>query len=229
MKILVAEDDAAIAEVLAYSLRKAGYSVESAGDGEAAEAALRAGEPDLLILDLGLPKKSGLEVLHGLRERGSRLPVLILTALDDLAHRVQGLDAGADDYLQKPFEFSELEARVRALVRRGGNGMAALLTWGELTFDRTDRVARLMGEALDLSKWESRFLEALMERAGRLVSRDQLAAHLGEWGGDTSSLALEVCAQRLHRRLEKGGIGIVSVPALGYSLQKLPREAAARG
>src|SRR5438105_355525 len=128
MRILVAEDDVAIAEVLAYSLRKAGYTVEAAHDGEAAEAQLAASEFDVLILDLGLPKKSGLEVLKSLRERGSRIPVLVLTALDDLGHRVQGLDAGADDYLHKPFEFAEVEARVRALARRGQSGQSALIT-----------------------------------------------------------------------------------------------------
>ena len=224
MKILVAEDDGAIAEALSYSLRKAGYAVEAVHDGEAAEAALAAAEPDLLILDIGLPKKSGLDVLRGLRERGSQLPVLVLTALDDVAHRVQGLDAGADDYLQKPFEVPELEARVRALARRGSGAKAALLALGDLTYDRGSRVARLRGEALELSAHEASFLEILMERAGRLVSRDQLAAQLGERPGDTTTLALEVCAQRLHRHLEKGGIGVVAVPALGYSLEKLPQS-----
>ena len=224
MRILVAEDDVAISEVLSYSLRKAGYSVEVVHDGAAAEAALAATERDLLILDLGLPKKSGLDVLKALRERGSRLPVLVLTALDDVAHRVKGLDAGADDYLQKPFEFSELEARVRALSRRGGVDKPALLVLGDLSYDRSSRVARLQGETLDLSAREATFLEMLMERAGKLVSRDHLAAQLGEWGGDTSAIALEVCAQRLRKRLEPGGIGIISVPALGYSLEKLAQS-----
>ncbi len=221
MRILVAEDDVAIAEALSYSLRKSGYSVESVYDGEATEAALALAQPDLLILDLGLPKKSGLEVLQGLRERGSRLPVLILTALDDVAHRVKGLDAGADDYLHKPFEFPELEARVRALVRRGGSASPALLALGSLTYDRSSRVARLQGVALELTARELGFLEILMERAGRLVSRELLAAQLGQWGDDTSALALEVYAQRLHKRLQPGGIGVISVPALGYSLEKL--------
>ena len=221
MKILVAEDDVAIAEALSYALRKAGYSVEMAPDGEAAEAALAAGERDLLILDLGLPKKSGLEVLKGLRERGSTVPVLVLTALDDVAHRVQGLDAGADDYLQKPFEFSELEARVRALSRRGQSGRPATLQLGELTFDRSTRSARLGGDPLPLSAREAAFLEMLLERAGRLVSREQLAAGMGDGGAETTSMTLEVCAQRLERWLHPAGLGIVSVPALGYSLEKL--------
>jgi two-component system OmpR family response regulator len=223
MKLLVTEDDAAIAEFLSYSLRKAGYAVEWAADGEAAEAALAAREFDLLILDLGLPKKSGLEVLKGLREGGSRIPVLILTALDDLTHRVNGLDAGADDYLHKPFEFAELEARVRALVRRGQSGRSATITLGDLSYDRTTRVARLAGAPLEITAREAMFLEILMERAGRLVSRDQLAGQLGEWGDDTSILALEVYAQRLRKRLEPGGLRIVSVPALGFCIEKFPQ------
>jgi two-component system, OmpR family, response regulator len=222
MKLLVAEDDPAIAEVLSYSLRKAGYAVEWAQDGVAAEAALKAKEFDLLILDLGLPKKSGLEVLKGLRERASRIPVLILTALDDLTHRVGGLDAGADDYLNKPFEFAELEARVRALVRRGQSGRPALMTLGDLTYDRTTREARLGGAPLELTAREAMFLEILMERVGRLVSSAQLAGQLGEWGDDTSVLALEVYAQRLRKRLEPAGLRIVSVPALGFCIEKFP-------
>jgi two-component system OmpR family response regulator len=222
MKLLVAEDDPAIAEVLSYSLRKAGYSVECVADGELAEAALAAGAFDLLVLDLGLPKKSGLEVLKGLRERQSPIPVLILTALDDISHRVNGLDAGADDYLHKPFEFAELEARVRALVRRGQSGRPATMTLGDLTYDRATRVARLCGTPLELTAREAMFLEVLMERAGRLVSRDRLAAQLGEWGDDTSALALDVYAQRLRQRLEPGGLRIVSVPALGFCIEKSP-------
>src|SRR5262249_740870 len=158
----------------AYALRQAGYTVEAVHDGEAAESSLAKSAPDVLILDLGLPRKSGLEVLRTLREGGSRVPVLILTALDDVAHRVQGLDAGADDYLHKPFEFTELEARLRALSRRSQSDAGTLMTLGELTFDRVARVARLRGEALQLSTREAHFLEALLARAGRLVSREQL-------------------------------------------------------
>lgn len=221
MRILVAEDDLAISEVLAYSLRKAGYAVDAVHDGEAAETALAGAQFDLVILDLGLPRKPGLEVLRGLRRRGSRVPVLVLTALDDVAHRVEGLNAGADDYLQKPFEFAEVEARVRALARRGPVHDPALLAMEQLTFDRSSRVARIGGEALDLSPREASFLEILLERAGRLVTRQQLAARLGEASEETSALTLEVCAQRLRRSLAPAGFGIVAVPALGYSLQKL--------
>jgi two-component system OmpR family response regulator len=221
MRILVAEDDPAISEVLAYSLRKAGYAVDIAADGEAADAALVAGTFDVVILDLGLPRKPGLEVLRALRRRGSRVPVLVLTAIDDVGHRVEGLDAGADDYLHKPFEFAEVEARVRALSRRGLSDNPGLLSMGELSFDRAARVARLNGEPLDLSPREASFLEVLLERAGRLATRQQLAARIGDSSDDTSALMLEVCAQRLRRSLAPAGIDIVAVPALGYSLQRL--------
>ena len=221
MRLLVAEDDPAIAEGLMRSLRSAGYAVEWVEDGERAEAALAAAEYDLLILDLGLPKKSGLEVLKALRKRASRIPVLILTALDDLGHRVNGLDAGADDYLRKPFEFAELEARVRALTRRGHPGRPAVMSLGGLAYDRSARAARLNGEPLDLTVREVMLLEILLQRAGHLVSRDQLAAQLGEWGEEISASAIEVYVHRLRKRLEAGGVAIVSVPALGYSLEML--------
>src|SRR6202521_5154907 len=221
MRLLVAEDDPAIAEGLMRSLRSAGYAVEWVEDGERAEAALAAAEYDRLILDLGLPKKSGLEVLKALRKRASRIPVLILTALDDLGHRVNGLDAGADDYLRKPFEFAELEERGRGLTRRGPPVRPAVMSLGGLAYDRSARAARLNGEPLDLTVREVMLLEILLQRAGHLVSRDQLAAQLGEWGEEISASAIEVYVHRLRKRLELGGIAIVSVPALGYSLEML--------
>ena len=143
MRILVAEDEPTVAEGLMRSLRQAGYAVDCAKDGDEADTALEANEFDLLILDIGLPKKSGLEVLKRLRSRGSKMPVLILTARDSLNDRVTGLDAGADDYLVKPFELAELAARVRALARRGLAGGLALISHGALTYDQIGRVARL--------------------------------------------------------------------------------------
>ena len=227
MRLLVAEDDAAIAEGLTRSLRDAGYAVEWVADGELAEAALATAEFDLLILDLGLPKKSGLEVLRGLRKRASQLPVLILTALDDLSHRVNGLDAGADDYLRKPFEFAELEARVRALTRRGHPGRPTAMALGGLVYDRSARAARLNGEPLELTAREVMLLEILLQRAGHLVSRGHLVAQLGEWGEEISGTAIDLYVNRLRKRLEPGGIAIVSVPALGYSLEKVAASDAA--
>ena len=220
MRILVAEDDPNLAEGLLGSLRQSGYAVDSVTSGEEADAALEANEFDLLILDIGLPKKSGLDVLKRLRSRKSPLPVLILTARDTVGDRVTGLDAGADDYLAKPFELAELGARVRALTRRGMAGGSALISHGPLTYDQIGRVAKLNGEAIDFSAREVSLLEILLQRAGRLVSKDQLVNHLCEWGEEVSANAIEVYVHRLRKKLEPGGVRIVTVRGLGYSLEK---------
>jgi two-component system OmpR family response regulator len=220
MRILVAEDDPNLAEGLLRSLRQSGYAVDCVTNGEEADAALEANEFDLLILDIGLPKKSGLEVLRRLRSRNSPVPVLILTARDTVGDRVTGLDAGADDYLAKPFEPAELEARVRALTRRGMAGGSALISHGPLTYDQIGRVARLNGEAIDFSAREVSLLEIFLQRAGRLVSKDQLVNHLCEWGEEVSANAIEVYVHRLRKKLEPGGVRIVTVRGLGYSLEK---------
>ena len=220
MRILVAEDDAILADGVTRTLRQSGYAVDWVKNGAEADSALDADNFDLLILDIGLPKVSGLDVLKRLRARDSRLPVLILTALDGVHDRVRGLDAGADDYLAKPFDLSELEARVRALVRRGMAGGPTLLRHGPLTYDQVGRVARLGGEALDLSAREVSLLEIFLQRAGRLVSKDQLVSHLCEWGEEVSANAIEVYVHRLRKKLEPGGVRIVTVRGLGYSLEK---------
>jgi two-component system, OmpR family, response regulator len=221
MRILVAEDDAILADGVSHTLRQSGYAVDWVKNGTEADSALETDDFDLLILDLGLPKKSGLEVLKRLRARDSRLPVLILTALDGVNDRVRGLDAGADDYLAKPFELAELEARVRALVRRGMAGSPTLLRHGALTYDQVGRIARLNGEALELSAREVSLLEIFLQRAGRLVSKDQLVSHLCEWGEEVSPNAIEVYVHRLRKKLEPGGVRIVTVRGLGYSLEKV--------
>jgi two-component system OmpR family response regulator len=220
MRILVAEDDAILADGVTRTLRQSGYAVDWVKNGVEADSALDTDDFDLLILDIGLPKKSGLDVLKRLRLRDSRLPVLILTALDGLNDRVRGLDAGADDYLAKPFQLAELEARVRALTRRGMAGSPTLLRHGPLTYDQVGRVARLNGEALELSAREVSLLEIFLQRAGRLVSKDQLVSHLCEWGEEVSPNAIEVYVHRLRKKLEPGGVRIVTVRGLGYSLEK---------
>jgi two-component system, OmpR family, response regulator len=220
MRILVAEDDAALAEGVMTALRQAGYAVDGVRNGVEAESALAAEQFDLLILDLGLPRKSGLDVLRHLRAGDSRVPVLILTGLDAVSDRVRGLDAGADDYLAKPFDLTELVARVRALMRRGMAGSPALMRHGALTYDHVGRVASLNGEALELSAREVSVLEIFVQRAGRLVSKDQLVSHLCEWGEEVSPNAIEVYVHRLRKKLEPGGVRIVTVRGLGYSLEK---------
>jgi two-component system, OmpR family, response regulator len=220
MRILVAEDDAILADGVTRTLRQSGYAVDWVKNGAEADSALDTDDFDLLILDIGLPKKSGLDVLKRLRARDSRLPVLILTALDGVNDRVRGLDAGADDYLAKPFELAELEARVRALTRRGMAGGPTLLRHGTLTYDQVGRVARVNGEPLELSAREVSLLEIFLGRAGRLVSKDQLVSHLCEWGEEVSPNAIEVYVHRLRKKLESGGVRIVTVRGLGYSLEK---------
>ncbi|HEY3076731.1 MAG TPA: response regulator transcription factor [Burkholderiales bacterium] len=220
MRILVAEDDAVLAEAVQRSLRQSGHAVDWVKNGAEAEGALQVENFDLLILDLGLPKKSGLDVLRRLRARDSHLPVLILTASDGVSDRVRGLDAGADDYLAKPFDVAELEARVRALTRRGMAGSPTLLQHGALAYDQVGRVARLRGEPLELSARELNLLEILLQRTGRLVSKEQLVSHLCEWGEEVSPNAIEVYVHRLRKKLEPGGVRIVTVRGVGYSLEK---------
>ena len=221
MRILIAEDDAVIADGVTQSLRRAGYAVDCARNGSEADEALAAGNYDLLILDLGLPKLSGFEVLKRLRGRHSKVPVLILTALDAVSDRVRGLDLGADDYLAKPFALSELEARVRALARRGSAGASSLLQHGDLTYDQVNRVAELKGALLDLSAREMGLLEILLQRAGRIVSKERLVDHMCEWGEEISTNAIEVYMHRLRRKLEGSEVKIVTVRGLGYCLEKI--------
>ena len=220
MRILVAEDDAVLAEGVMQTLRHSGYAVDWVKNGAEAESALAADQFDLLILDLGLPKKSGLDVLRRLRANDSRVPVLILTALDGVRDRVRGLDAGADDYLAKPFDLAELEARVRALTRRGMAGGATFLQHGPLRYDQVGRSASLNGQPLELSAREVSLLEVFLQRAGRLVSKDQLVSHVCEWGEEVSENAIEVYVHRLRRKLEPAGVSIRTIRGLGYSLEK---------
>lgn len=220
MRILLAEDDSVLADGLTRSLRQSGYVTDCVNNGMAADTALSTQDFDLLILDLGLPKMSGLDVLKRLRSRNSHLPVLILTAADSVEQRVKGLDLGADDYMAKPFSLSELEARVRALTRRGAGGGPTLICHGPLNFDQTGRVAYINEELLDLSAREVGVLEVLLSRTGRLVSKEQLVDHLCEWGEEVSNNAIEVYIHRLRKKIEVGGIRIATVRGLGYCLEK---------
>lgn len=223
MRILLAEDDRIIADGLCRSLRQTGYAIDCAQNGIDADTALMTSTYDLVILDLGLPKLSGLDVLRRLRGRNAKVPVLILTALDGINDRVKGLDLGADDYMAKPFELPELEARVRALTRRS-SGTTPTIQCGALSFNQTERSAQLNGDLLELSARELGLLEVLLARAGRLVSKDQLVDHLCGWGEEVSHNAIEVYVHRLRKKLETGGVRIATVRGLGYCLEKPAEE-----
>jgi two-component system OmpR family response regulator len=223
MRILLAEDDQIIADGLSRSLRQTGYAIDCAYNGLDADTALLTNTYDLVILDIGLPKLSGLDVLRRLRSRNSKVPVLILTALDGINDRVKGLDLGADDYMAKPFELPELEARVRALTRRS-SGTTPVIQCGLLVFDQADRTAQIDGVILDLSARELGLLEVLLSRVGRLVSKDQLVDHLCGWGEEVSHNAIEVYVHRLRKKIESGGVRITTVRGLGYCLEKPPEE-----
>jgi two-component system OmpR family response regulator len=177
----------------------------------------------LLILDLGLPKLSGLDLLKRVRGRNSAIPVLILTAMDGSGDRVKGLDLGADDYMVKPFDLAELEARVRALTRRSA-GTTPTIQCGALVYDQVGRVAQIAGQNIELSAREIGLLEVLLTRMGRLVSKDQLVDHLCGWGEEVSHNAIEVYVHRLRKKLEVGGVKIATVRGLGYCLERPQAE-----
>jgi two-component system OmpR family response regulator len=220
MQLLLAEDDAILADALTAQLRQAGFAVQHAPNGAVAEFLLLREPFDIAILDLGLPMVDGLTVLKRVRAAKPALPVLVLTALDGLDHRVAGLNAGADDYLTKPFDFPELEARLRALLRRS-RPAGASAEFGRLVLERETRRARIGDEVLDLSPREWTLLELLVARHDKVVSKEQIVQ---AWGGDGAdgggASSIEVYIHRLRRKLEGSGLVIRTVRGLGYLLEK---------
>lgn len=197
-----------------------GFSVESTQDGAEADAILALRNFDLVVLDLGLPNMSGMEVLKRFRKRGATTPVLILTARDSLQDKVSGLKAGADDYVLKPFEFEELEARLQALLRRTQSERSGFLEAGNLRLDKSSRQAFHHNQPLNLSSREVDVLELLMNRYGRVVSKDQLAEHLTGMEEEIGQNAVEVYVHRLRKKLEPLGIAVRTLRGLGYLLEK---------
>ena len=220
MRILVVEDDSVLAAALTRALNQAAYAVDLADNGDAANAALDAGSYDLVVLDLALPKVDGLQVLRRLRDRRARVPVLILSARDSLDDRVQGLDLGADDYMTKPFDLPEFEARVRALMRRGQHHVTNILRHGKLSIDLEARRVFHDGRPIDLSARELGVVELLMSRQGRVVTKEQMVDRLFGWGEDVGSNAIEVCVHRVRRKLEPYGVEIRTVRGMGYLMEK---------
>ena len=203
MRILLVEDDARVASFIRRGLREEHYTVDIAKDGEGALFLAQTGEYDLLILDLMLPKRGGLDVLRTLRKERSAVPVLILTDRDDLADKVEGLDAGADDYLTKPFRFDELLARVRALLRRRGDLVPTVLRAGDLELDALHHRVTRGGKPLDLTNREYALLEFLLRHANQVVSRTMLAEHVWEHDFDPLSNVIDVHIARLRRKIDE--------------------------
>ena len=223
MRILIAEDDEVLADGLILAMQQAGYAVDRVGDGSEADTILKGGQPfDLVILDIQLPKLDGFSVLRNLRERKQQVPVIILTARDRVEDRVKGLDLGADDYLSKPFNLQELEARSRALLRRGQCGTNPLLACGLLTFDSVERRAAIEGKPLDLTTRELGVLEALMLRVGRVISKEKLLERIYSYSEEASNNAIEVYIHRLRKKIAPAGVTIHTIRGLGYVIDNLP-------
>jgi two-component system, OmpR family, response regulator len=218
MRILIVEDDAALARSLVSLLRAGGNAVDHVGNGEEALTILPTEPYALAILDVGLPGMDGFKLLDRVRKDGHKLPILMLTARDGLDDRVRGLDLGADDYLRKPFEAAELEARVRALVRRQGGDPLPLLSVGNLVIDRSAGTAAVDGRPLDLRRREWSVLEALAIRSGRVVPRDRLVSEVFGFDEPVGPNAIEVHLTRLRAKLAPDGPGIRVVRGVGYML-----------
>lgn len=224
MRILVVEDDQILGDGLTRTLRESSYAVDWAKNGAEADRILSQTDYDAVILDLGLPELDGLEVLRRLRQRGARAPVMILTARDAVGNRVAGLDLGADDYLVKPFELTELEARLRALIRRGQGEASGQIELGKLRYDMNGQRVYIDSEPVELSAREFGVFEILALRAGRVVSKEQLLDKLCSFGEEVYPNAIEVYVHRLRKKLEGSGAVIRTVRGLGYLLEK-PRDA----
>ncbi|MCG7373680.1 response regulator [Pseudomonas luteola] len=219
MRILLVEDHLSLAESVAQALKGEGWTVDVINDGVAADLALASEEYALVILDVGLPRMDGFEILARLRERGNRLPVLMLTARGEVKDRVQGLNLGADDYLAKPFELTELEARVKALLRRSVLGGERQQRCGPLVYDLNTRRFTLDNEPLTLTSREQAVLGILIARPGRVMSKEQLASQVFGLDEEASPEAIEIYIHRLRKKLEASAVRIVTFRGLGYLLE----------
>ena len=219
MRILLAEDNKTLADWLAKALTHGGFAVDCMHDGADTEHVLLTQKYDIVVLDLGLPRIDGLEVLRRLRRRGSTVPVLVLTARGEIDDRINGLNAGADDYLPKPFRLAELEARINALIRRSRGTAAPTMVVGALEYDSVGRTFRLAGKLLSLRAKEHAVLEALIRRAGKAVSKASLHEHVFSLDAATSPEAVEIYVHRLRRKLEGSAVAIVTLRGLGYVLE----------
>ena len=221
MRVVIVEDNESVAKGIAYVLRDAGHAVDLLHDGEEADAFLHDDGGDVIVLDVNLPGMNGIDVLRNMRRRKDERPVLILTARDTTQERIMGLDAGADDYLIKPFEMAELEARIRALARRRNIPVVKPIQVGELEFDLQSRQVSSPDGVLTLSRRELSVFEAMALSQGRTVSKQQLLDAIYGVGADVEEQVVEVYISRLRKRLKPHGIGIKMQRGLGYNLQVL--------
>lgn len=218
MRILLVEDDPQLGDGLTIGLRQAGFAVDWVRDGNSADHALQSETFDFVVLDLGLPRLSGMAVLTRARSRGQRMPILILTARDAIGDKVSGLDAGADDYLVKPVDLDELSARIRALTRRSTGRAAPLLVHGDLALDPAAHSVMLSGLPVELSSREFSLLQILLENAGRVLTRTQLEQSIYGWRDEPDSNALEVHIHHLRKKL--GSDLIRTLRGVGYTIAK---------
>jgi two-component system OmpR family response regulator/two-component system response regulator QseB len=218
MRILLVEDDQQLGDGLTIGLRQSGFAVDWLKDGHSADLALQSEAFDLVVLDLGLPRLSGMEVLNRARQRGQTMPILILTARDATGDKVAGLDSGADDFLVKPIDLDELTARIRALTRRSAGRAAPLLTHGELALDPAAHTVTLAGQPVELSSREFPLLQMLLENAGRVLTRSQLEQSIYGWRDEPDSNALEVHIHHLRKKL--GNELIRTLRGVGYTIAK---------
>lgn len=220
MRILLVEDDKMLADAVARALTQSAHAVDVSHSGEEADHAVAASDYDLIVLDVGLPQIDGFEVLRRLRSRRSKVPVLMLTARDAVEDRVAGLDLGADDYLAKPFHLSELEARVRALIRRANANANSELVHGRLRLDTAGRRLYCDDQPMDLSVRELAVIELLLLKGGKVVTKQQIVDHLYGWDDTSSSNTVEVFVYRLRKKLESTGVDIRTVRGMGYLIEK---------
>ncbi len=219
MRVLLVEDDGMIAQGLQTALRQAGFAVDWMRDGLSAAAALKTSAFDVMLLDLGLPHRDGIDVLRELRKRGDKTPVIILTARDEIQHRIAGLDAGADDYMVKPFDLDEVMARMRSVLRRASGRGDSTIQHGDLRLDLKARTIERSGTPVSLSAHEYAVLEALLQRPGAVLSRSQLEDRLYGWDEQIGSNAVEVYIHGLRRKL--GSDVIRTLRGVGYFIPKV--------
>lgn len=219
-RVLIVEDDAVLADGMSHILRSSGHSVHCLADGIHAHDALISERYDLAILDLGIPRMDGIELIKRIRARARQIPILIVTARNAVLAKVDGLKAGADDYLTKPFDLAEFEARVEALTRRSGSASSQIKSLDTLEIDVIGRLANINGKPLELTSREFSMLEILMEHSGKAVTRDQLNTHMALGDSGLADNFFQVLVSRLRKKLEGSGVRISTVRGFGYLLQR---------